>query len=133
MLAHRLATYILLHSLNSAVTFKVSERNVQAGIGYVTISHDRLLKVDFLSWMGELEFVMITASPKEVSSYLTLFRPLDSYTWCFLTVLFLLMVMLLFTIYSTTSNKKVLHRGLHNSYLMKHKKSHLKPYSQQHG
>ena len=81
------------------------------GIGYITLSHERLSQVDFLSWMGQLEFVMVSARPKAVQSYTTLVRPLDMHSWCFLAGSSLMMVTMLYCIYWTASLKKSLHRG----------------------
>ena len=81
------------------------------GIGYITLFHERLSQVDFLSWMGQLEFVMVSARPKAVQSYTTLVRPLDMHSWCFLAGSSLMMVTMLYCIYWTASLKKSLHRG----------------------
>ena len=85
---------------------------MELGLGYITLSDKRLSQVDFLSWMGELEFVMVTARPKEVQSYMTLIRPLDLYTWCFLAGSSLLMVMVLLCVYWMASSENLIHRGL---------------------
>ena len=81
------------------------------GIGYITLFRERLSQVDFLSWMGQLEFVMVSARPKAVQSYTTLVRPLDLYSWCFMAGSSLMMVTMLYCIYWTVSLKKSLHRG----------------------
>ena len=85
---------------------------MEVGIGYVTLSHKRMSQVDFLSWMGELEIVIVTARQKEVSSYITVTRPLDLYTWCFLIGMSFLMVMVLLFIYWTKDYNNIMHRGL---------------------
>lgn len=84
------------------------------GLGHITLSDARLSQVDFLSWMGELEFVMVTARPKEVQSYTTLIRPLDLYTWGFLAGSSLLMVIVLLSAYWSASSKNLIHRGKSN-------------------
>ena len=88
------------------------------GLGYVTLSDRRLSQVDFLSWMGELEFVMVSARLKEVTtSYTTVVRPLDMHTWCFLGVSLLLIMMVLTSAYWANSCKHLMHRGLFNTLL----------------
>ena len=62
-------------------TSQVLTKHSEIGIGQTSFTSYRYKMVDYLPWMYMYEFPFASRSPREVTSFVTLFRPFDDYTW----------------------------------------------------
>ena len=98
-----------MHNIQDTTIFiQVSLRQVELGIGNFIHIPTTLSKVDYLSWVDQFEFVMISMTPREVVSYATIIRPFDIVTWCLLGKSTLVMIMVLILINMVTGQSQTL-------------------------
>ena len=60
---------------------QVWTKNAEIGIGQLSFASYRYNLVDYLPWMYIYEFPFVSRLPREVTSFDTLIRPFDGYTW----------------------------------------------------
>ena len=77
---------------------QVSEKQTELGIGQAVFTHHRYKFVDFMPAMYQIELVMGSQKPKEITSYNTILIPFDKYVWsftfCCIITQFLLLIMM---------------------------------------
>ena len=94
----------------STSIIQVSLRHVDVGIGNLIHIPTTLSKVDYMSWVDQFEFVMISMNPREVVSYDTIIRPFDLPSWCLLGKSTLVMIMVLILINMVTGQSTTLYK-----------------------
>ena len=62
-------------------TSQVWAKHAEIGIGQASFARYRYKLVDYLPWMYIYEFPWSSRLPREVTSFVTLIRPFDNYTW----------------------------------------------------
>ena len=89
---------------------QVSQRQFDVGIGNFIHIPATLSKADYMSWVGQYEFVMISINAREVVSYDAIIRPFDLPTWCLLGKSTLVMIMVLILINLVTGQSTTLYK-----------------------
>ena len=63
--------------------FQVLTKQSEIGIGQNQLAHHNYQVVEYLHYMYDQPFVLVTGKPREISSYNTISYPFDIYTWVF--------------------------------------------------
>ena len=81
------------------------------GLGQVTHTHSTLSLIDYMAWISQFEFIMISMTPREIVSYTTLIRSFDMITWGFLVGSLFSSIILLIVIGFVTGQTNYMQKG----------------------
>ena len=88
------------------------------GVSTVSYMLYRAKLVDYLGWMNQHEFVMISLNPQEVPSYTTLFSPFGLYVWMSLIGSIAIMIILLVIYDCIAFGQDIQFQGIFNALLL---------------
>ena len=63
------------------VASQVSSKQTEIGIGQASLTAYRYKNVNYLPWMYVYTFPFCSRLPEEVTTFFTIIRPFDGYTW----------------------------------------------------
>ena len=84
--------------------FQVLTKQSEIGIGQIQLVHHNYKFLEYLHYMYEQPYVLVTAKPREISSYNTISYPFDIYTWVFTYSLIITQFVLLLVMQNLWSN-----------------------------